>query len=126
MEVAADETFGSEELVALSHSAKAGGPGLKRSLLQVDSSGLGHLAGANDGQSPGLTGGEEDTEMRKAMQNVEQMRLRMQRASERIELEGTPAEGTLVKKKKGKKGKKGQATDQSGDTKRKKKKHTSE
>ncbi|KAJ5547031.1 hypothetical protein N7494_004616 [Penicillium frequentans] len=126
MEVAADETFGSEESVALSHSAKAGGPGLKRSLLQVDSSGLGHLAGANDGQSPGLTGGEEDTEMRKAMQNVEQMRLRMQRASERIELEGTPAEGTLVKKKKGKKGKKGQATDQSGDTKRKKKKHTSE
>ncbi|KAJ5802242.1 uncharacterized protein N7503_004692 [Penicillium pulvis] len=125
MEVAADETFGSEESVALSYSAKAGGPGLKRSLLQVDSSGLGHLAGANDGQGPGLTGGEEDIEMRKAMQNVEQMRLRMQRASERIELEGTPAEGTLVKKK-GKKGKKGQATDQSGDTKRKKKKHTSE
>lgn len=126
MEVAADETFGSEESVALSHSAKAVGPGLKRSLLQVDSSGLGHLAGANDGQSPGLTGGEEDTEMRKAMQNVEQMRLRMQRASERIELEGIPAEGTLVKKKKGKKGKKAQATDPSGDTKRKKKKHTSE
>jgi AP-3 complex subunit delta-1 len=38
--------------------------------------------------------------MRKAMQNVEQMRLRMQRASERIQLEGSPAEGTLVKKKK--------------------------
>ncbi|KAJ6006569.1 hypothetical protein N7451_004513 [Penicillium sp. IBT 35674x] len=126
MEVAVDETFGSEESVALSHSAKAGGPGSKRSLLQVDSSGLGHLAGANDGQSPGLTGSEEDTEMRKAMQNVEQVRLRMQRASERIELEGTPAEGTLVKKKKGKKGKKGQATDPSGDTKRKKKKYTSE
>lgn len=127
MEVAADETFGAEGTMSRSHSTKAGGPGSKRSLLQVDSSGLGHLTGANDGQSPGLTGGEEDIEMRKAMQNVEQMRLRMQRASERIELEGIPAEGTLVKKKKKKKGEKGQATDPSGETKRrKKKKHMSE
>jgi AP-3 complex subunit delta-1 len=38
--------------------------------------------------------------MIKAMQQVEEVRLRMQRASERIQLEGTPAEGTLVKKKK--------------------------
>jgi AP-3 complex subunit delta-1 len=38
--------------------------------------------------------------MKEAMQNVEQVRLRMQRASERIGLEGTPAEGELVKKKK--------------------------
>jgi AP-3 complex subunit delta-1 len=37
------------------------------------------------------------------MRNVEQMRLRMQRASERIELDGIPTEGTLIKKKKGKK-----------------------
>ncbi|KAJ5630542.1 uncharacterized protein N7484_010642 [Penicillium longicatenatum] len=125
MEVAADETFGSEGPVPLGHSAKAVvGPAVKRSLLQVDSSGLGHSAsGANDGPSPSLTGGEEETEMRKAMQNVEQMRLRMQRASERIELEGTPAEGTLVKKKK-KKGKKG--ADPSGETKRKKRKEAYE
>lgn len=44
--------------------------------------------------------------MAQAMQQVEEVRLRMQRASERIELDGTPAEGTLVKKKTKKKSKK--------------------
>jgi AP-3 complex subunit delta-1 len=47
-----------------------------------------------------MSADEGDTEMTKAMQQVEEVRLRMQRASERIQLEGTPAEGTLVKKKK--------------------------
>ncbi|KAJ5919016.1 hypothetical protein N7466_009959 [Penicillium verhagenii] len=121
MEVATDETFGSEASAPLGHSPGAvGGPALKRSLLQVDSSGLGQLrSDVNDGQGANPAESEDD-EMRKAMQNVEQMRLRMQRVSERIELEGTPAEGTLVKKKK-KKGIKGQAADGSGEIKKKKK-----
>ena len=107
MEVTADETFGSDDTPL--HDSLAGttrgSTGYKRSLLQVDSSGLGQLSlGKNDDRDPIVAGDEGDAEMTKAMQNVEQMRLRMQRASERIQLEGTPAEGTLVKKKK--KGKK--------------------
>jgi len=107
MEVATDETFGSDDTPL--HSSLAGvatgSTGIKRSLLQVDSSGLRQLSlGNNDDRDPAVAHGDEgDAEMRKAMQNVEQMRLRMQRASERIQLEGTPAEGTLVKKKKSKK-----------------------
>ncbi|KAJ5946235.1 hypothetical protein N7454_003074, partial [Penicillium verhagenii] len=121
MEVATDETFGSEASAPLGHSPRAvGGPAFKRSLLQVDSSGLGQLrSDVNDGQGANPAESEDD-EMRKAMRNVEQMRLRMQRVSERIELEGTPAEGTLVKKKK-KKGTKGQVADRSGEIKKKKK-----
>ncbi|KAJ5637273.1 hypothetical protein N7490_007152, partial [Penicillium lividum] len=128
MEVAADETFGPESPAPLGHSSRAvGGANLKRSVLQVDSSGLGHLASeTNGGQSPILAPGDEDIEMRRAMQDVEQVRLRMQRASERIELEGTPAEGTLVKRKKKKKEKTGQAADQSGETRKKKKKKKKE
>ncbi|KAJ5355324.1 AP-3 complex subunit delta [Penicillium cataractarum] len=107
MEVAADETFGSEEIPSRDYlvPGQVGGSAVaKRSLLQVDSSGLGHLSMAsNDG--PGAISAEDegDVEMKKAMRNVEQMRLRMQRASERIELDGIPTEGTLIKKKKGKK-----------------------
>ncbi|KAJ5777094.1 hypothetical protein N7520_000340, partial [Penicillium odoratum] len=128
MEVAADETFGPESPAPLDHSSRAvGGVSLKRSVLQVDSSGLGHLASeTNGGQSPILAPGDEDIEMKRAMQDVEQVRLRMQRASERIELEGTPAEGTLVKRKKKKKEKTGQAADQSGETRKKKKKKKEE
>ena len=80
----------------------------KRSLLHVDSSGLGNLSleppdGAIDqfnieGQDA------QDTEMARALAEVERLRLEMQRASERIQAaDGTPAEGTLVKKKKKKK-----------------------
>lgn len=103
MEVATDETFGSDDTSL--HDSLAGitggSTGSKRSLLQVDSSGLGQLSLGKDGhRDPVVAGDEGDAEMKKAMQNVEQMRLRMQRASERIQLEGTPAEGTLVKKKK--------------------------
>jgi AP-3 complex subunit delta-1 len=94
--VAGDETFDapstdtSRPPVADGHSAP------KRSLLQVDSSSLGHLST----RGPHISADEGETEMAKAMQQVEEVRLRMQRASERIELDGTPAEGTLVKKKK--------------------------
>jgi AP-3 complex subunit delta-1 len=103
MEVAADETFGSDDTPLQDSLAgvTGGSTGSRRSLLQVDSSGLGQLSlGKDDDRDPVVAGEEGDAEMRKAMQNVEQMRLRMQRASERIQLEGSPAEGTLVKKKK--------------------------
>ncbi|KAJ5122848.1 hypothetical protein N7448_003982 [Penicillium atrosanguineum] len=106
MEVATDETFGSDDTPL--HDGLAGITGgstsSKRSLLQVDSSGLGQLSLGRNGDRDAVVAGDEgDAEMKKAMQNVEQMRLHMQRASERIQLEGTPAEGTLVKKKKSKK-----------------------
>ncbi|PKY01329.1 AP-3 complex subunit delta [Aspergillus campestris IBT 28561] len=77
----------------------------RSSLLQVDSSGLGQLPLGNDrrfspsSHDPTRIG--DDAEMAKAMQEVERMRLQMQRASERVHLEGFPAEGTLVKKKRG-------------------------
>ncbi|KAF3391602.1 AP-3 complex subunit delta [Penicillium rolfsii] len=106
MEVAADETFGTEEITSRDYLVGPAGSSTstKRSLLQVDSSGLGQLSLAStDGPKAILAEDDGDAEMKKAMRNVEQMRLRMQRASERIELDGIPTEGTLIKKKKSKK-----------------------
>jgi AP-3 complex subunit delta-1 len=97
--VAGDETFDAEPPLtdtSRSHGVGDGHSAPKRSLLQVDSSSLGHLSA----KGPYMSADEGETEMAKAMQQVEDVRLRMQRASERIELDGTPAEGTLVKKKK--------------------------
>ncbi|KAJ5707188.1 hypothetical protein N7488_006989, partial [Penicillium malachiteum] len=123
MEVAADETLGPE-----APSGSAGAPGFKRSLLQVDSSGLGDFSLESTGEPNSLLSRDGgDAEMTKAMQSMEQMRLRMQRASERIQPEGIPAEGTLVKKKK--KAKKALDATQSGENvekKRKKKKKSRE
>ncbi|KAJ5193009.1 hypothetical protein N7449_009151 [Penicillium cf. viridicatum] len=100
--VAGDETF--ETPNSLTDTSRPKGasddhPTYKRSLLQVDSSSLGNLSLAK-GPFPQFSADEGDTEMARAMQQVEEVRLQMQRASERIQLEGTPAEGTLVKKKK--------------------------
>lgn len=77
----------------------------KKSLLQVDSSGLGSLSleGQSSGGAPLSINGHssDDTEMAKALQEVERLRLEMQRASERVLVsKGVSAEGTLVKKKK--------------------------
>lgn len=78
----------------------------KKSLLEVDSSGLG--SSALEGRMP-LAHSQleykedenEDADMAKALQEVERLRLEMQRASERVNLsEGVSPEGTLVKKKK--------------------------
>ena len=77
----------------------------KRALLEVDSSGLGRFS---------LEGEEnvvvqldiekrnvDDAEMSRALEEVERLRLEMQRASERVRaVDGVPSEGTLVKKKK--------------------------
>jgi AP-3 complex subunit delta-1 len=96
--VAADETLETQIDNSKPKGVTDGQPAPKRSLLQVDSSNLDRLA-LSKGPSQ-MSADEGDTEMIKAMQQVEEVRLRMQRASERIQLEGTPAEGTLVKKKK--------------------------
>ncbi len=80
----------------------------KKSLLQVDSSGLGNFS-----LDPSVKAAEQldvekqeaqDAEMARALAEVDRLRLEMQRASERIQAtDGTPAEGTMVKKKKKKK-----------------------
>ncbi|KAK2768794.1 AP-3 complex subunit delta [Arachnomyces sp. PD_36] len=83
----------------------------KRSLLQVDSSGLGQLSleddngsGAADSRIDIERKAAEEAEMAKAMKEVERLRLEMQRASERIQAaHGVPSDGTLVKRKKKKK-----------------------
>ncbi len=80
----------------------------KKSLLQVDSSGLGGFSlDISDSAAEQLDIERleaQDAEMAKALAEVERLRLGMQRASERIQAaDGTPAEGTLVKKKKRKK-----------------------
>jgi AP-3 complex subunit delta-1 len=70
----------------------------------VDSSSIGTFS--LEGQGNNILGFDherqqrEDAEMAKAMQEVERLRLEMQRASERIQAaQGVPPEGTLVKKK---------------------------
>lgn len=105
--VAGEETFDTESPATDAPAAYGGGNGSqapKRSVLQVDSSNLGSLSFVK--KPSHLPTDQGETEMAQAMQQVEEVRLRMQRASERIELDGTPAEGTLVKKKTKKKSKK--------------------
>ncbi|KAL2046014.1 hypothetical protein N7G274_001461 [Stereocaulon virgatum] len=77
----------------------------KRSLLQVDSSGLSRFSLDSSENTIGQLDIEkqeaQDNEMAKALAEVERLRLEMQRASERIQAtDGAPAEGTMVKKKK--------------------------
>lgn len=120
LQVAADETL------AVSGTSTPGnyesensndGPGKarsskgKHSLLGVDSSNIISFSLEDDG-----TGGKidfeqqqrEEAEMAKAMQEVERLRLEMQRANERIQAaQGVPPQGTLVKKKAKKKTKPG-------------------
>ncbi|KAL8896747.1 MAG: hypothetical protein Q9207_007557 [Kuettlingeria erythrocarpa] len=87
----------------------------KRSLLEVDSSGLGVVS--MEGTPSAATQLElekqeyENEEMARALREVERLRLEMQRASERVYItKGMPAEGTLVKKKRKKKTKPGAST----------------
>jgi AP-3 complex subunit delta-1 len=77
---------------------------IKKSLLEVDSSGLGLLSLIDDDGSSNrkLTQleierkAQEDAEMKKALQEVERLRMEMQRASERLHVK----EEVAVKKKK--------------------------
>lgn len=79
----------------------------KKSVLQVDSSGLGSylIDGRDLNMGPrDINQDAEDEEMTRALKEVEQLRLKMQRASERTDaLDGIPPEGILIKKKKKKK-----------------------
>lgn len=84
-----------------------------RSLLQVDSSGIEHLAlseahrlPSDSDLKPDQRGEEQDLEMAEAMRKIERVRLEMQRASERIDVQGLPSDGQLIKKKAVKKKKK--------------------
>lgn len=80
----------------------------KKSVLQVDSSGLGSYL--IDGRDSNMGSVDihhqeaEDEEMTRALKEVEQLRLKLQRASERTDaLDGIPPEGILIRKKKKKK-----------------------
>ncbi|KAL5333580.1 adaptin N terminal region-domain-containing protein [Aspergillus crustosus] len=100
-EVIPDEVIGLEEPAGsrlTDEPAKT-----RRALLQVDSSGLRDFSMEDDSplssfEVPGET--EGDVEMITAMMKIEKVRLEMQRASERVHLEGSPSDGTLVKKRK--------------------------
>ncbi|KAF2112369.1 armadillo-type protein [Lophiotrema nucula] len=112
VEIIGDETLGPsdptssssrEDIVAPPSRTSNKG---KKSLLQVDSSGLGSLSLINDdgeGSNRRLTKldierkEQEEAEMKKALQEVERLRLEMQRAGERLEAKG---ETTVRKKKK--------------------------
>jgi len=94
----------------LESSTKARPSKTKNPLLQVDSSSIGAFSLESDGN--GTVGfdherqQQDDAEMAKAMQEVERLRLEMQRANERIQAaQGVPPEGTFVKKKAKKKNK---------------------
>jgi len=110
IQVAADETLAtsgtstpryddSETSVDGLQRPKAKG---KHSLLQVDSSHIGAFSLEGDGASGPMDyerQQREEAEMAKAMQEVERLRLEMQRANERIQA-AQGVEGTVVKKKK--------------------------
>ncbi|KAF2657352.1 Adaptor protein complex AP-3 delta subunit [Lophiostoma macrostomum CBS 122681] len=94
-------TDGREDIIAPS-SRQVGGKG-KKSLLEVDSSGLGSLSLDDESSGRKLTKldierrEQEEAEMKKALMEVERLRLEMQRASQRLEAKG---EVTVKKKKK--------------------------
>lgn len=78
----------------------------KKFLLEVDSSGLGTFSLDDNDDATQLDVERrqvEDEDMARALAEVERLRMEMQRASERVQVEGIPLEGTLVKKKKKKK-----------------------
>lgn len=111
VEIAGDETIGDDDSIAISSippTRLSMFQRPKKSLLEVDSSGLSKLS-LSDMSSDGNSQLEierrqaEEEEMARAMQEIERVRLEMQRAQERIEAKHIPEEGTLVKRKKTKK-----------------------
>ncbi|KAI7972711.1 hypothetical protein EIK77_009174 [Talaromyces pinophilus] len=114
-QIAADETidFDGSPSTGLKNQTIDSRAQTGRSLLQVDSSGIEHLAlseahrlPSNSDLQPGQRGEEQDLEMAEAMRRIERVRLEMQRASERIDVQGLPSDGQLIKKKAVKKKKK--------------------
>ena len=109
-EIAADETLGGDDGPSPSTTGTRPAIGkTKKSLLEVDSSGLSALSLSDDANRNGTTQLDverrqaEEEEMQKAIKEVERLRLEMQRAQERIQPRDTPEEGTVVKRKKPKK-----------------------
>ncbi|GME62982.1 Clathrin/coatomer adaptor adaptin-like protein [Neofusicoccum parvum] len=106
-EILVDENLGPDEGGQASDSSR---PELarptqtkgKKSLLEVDSTGLAALSLEETGNSKlDMERREaEEAEMAKALKEVERLRLEMQRASERIQAKDVPPEGQLVKRKK--------------------------
>lgn len=105
VEIMGDESLGPAEADASrDHVVQPRPAKTKKSLLEVDSSGLGSLSLVDDEDVTGrkLTAFEierkaqEDAEMKRALQEVERLRLEMQRASERLHVK----EEVAVKKKK--------------------------
>lgn len=115
IQVAADETlFASGSSTPRNDDSEASLDGQprtrtkpKRSPLLVDSSNIGEFVLEGDDNGSGVSAEyehhhnqKEEEEMAKAMQEVEKLRLEMQRANERIQAaQGVPPEGTVVKKK---------------------------
>ena len=110
-EIAGDETLGGDESPSSLPSSlpKSSISRGKKSLLEVDSSGLSSLSFAESSGAGGTSQLDierrqaEEEEMAKAMKEVERLRLEMQRAQERIQVRDAPEEGTVVKRKKKKK-----------------------
>ena len=109
LRVTKSDTSRSARKGALALGGTRGASG-KKSLLEVDSSGIGTIPLINDPNDPQYGQLEherrelEAAEMAKALAEVERLRMEMQRASERIRVaEDIPMEGTLVKRKKKKK-----------------------
>ncbi|KAF2142111.1 uncharacterized protein K452DRAFT_298107 [Aplosporella prunicola CBS 121167] len=112
VEILVDETLGPDDPGASGPSPSTARPDLvrsaqargKKSLLEVDSSGLGALSLEEGGNSKlDVERREaEEAEMAKALKEVERLRLEMQRANERIQAK--EPEGTLVVRKKKRKG----------------------
>ncbi|KAF1355228.1 adaptin N terminal region-domain-containing protein [Delphinella strobiligena] len=119
VEIAAEETIGDGD-DAVTSTLPAARPTLankaKKSLLEVDSSGLSRLSLSEQADSNGSSKLDierrqaEEEEMARAIAEVERVRLEMQRAQERIEAKHIPEEGTLVTRKKKKKKKQRVAT----------------
>lgn len=100
-EILADETIGDGDSENSVQSRSASQARTKKSLLQVDSSGLKSLSldsgSARSTQLDVERREAEEAEMAKAMKEVERLRLEMQRAKERIE---EPSADVVAKKKK--------------------------
>lgn len=107
-EIARDETLGGDDSLALgsANQSKQAISRTKKSLLEVDSSGLSAFSLSDNNGARGTTQLDaerrqaEEEEMAKAMKEVERLRLEMQRAQERIQSNDLPEEGTVVRRKK--------------------------
>jgi AP-3 complex subunit delta-1 len=99
VEITGDENIGGDDDTSRSSSrpdiSRSSQSRAKKSLLQVDSSGLGSLS--LEGDSHGPLDIEQREAEEKALREVERLRLEMQRASERIQAK---EESVVVKKKK--------------------------